>query len=118
MTVLEKALEDGGVNVCINGKSYAFKKAKEVMEFLNKTYKEEILDDVEKRYLRNIVRPFYDKVISVRKNNYYSGNDEEYIVIDVCDDSAIILPNFKKGSMYTGMKCERDYTLEELGIEK
>ena len=118
MTVVEKMFKDGAHVLYFNEKQYKFNNAKEYMNFLNKTYKEEILDDVEKRYLRNIVRPFYDKVISVRKNYYYSGNDEEYIVIDMCDDSAILLPNFKKGSMYAGMKREKDYSLEELGIKK
>ena len=72
----------------------------------------QILDNVEKRYLENVIRPFKDKVTSIEKLNYW---DDEYINIDMCNE-ATDLPNFKKNTMYKGMKIGKKYTLKELGL--
>lgn len=74
----------------------------------------EILDETEKRYLKSIIRPFKDKVRHISKETTSGG--EYYIYIDLDDDS-ISLPNFKKGTMYNGMKDNKEYTLKELGLD-
>ena len=74
----------------------------------------EILDDTEKRYLKAIIRPFKDKIRRISKETALGG--EYYIYIDLDDDS-ISLPNFKKGTMYNGMKDNKEYTLKELGLD-
>ena len=74
----------------------------------------EILDDTEKRYLKSIIRPFKDKIRRISKETTFGG--EYYIYIDLDDDS-ISLPNFKKGTMYNGMKDNKEYTLKELGLD-
>ena len=79
-----------------------------------------VLDEAEKRYLTNIIKPFRDKVISIA--NYYEesiGNN--YIEIEVkqnyCHENQYVsLPYFKSGTMYKGMEEYKKYTLEELGL--
>lgn len=74
--------------------------------------KKEILDKEEKRYLSNVIRPFRDKIICIIKHR---DINKEYIEI-VLDSEYIMLPYFKKKSMYKGMKLEGRYNLEELGL--
>ena len=81
----------------------------------------EILDKEEKEYLSTVIKPFRNRVESIQKK-YYSG--KEYIKIKIksktqnnsslIDD--ILLPYFKQGTMYKGMKLQKEYTLKELGL--
>ena len=73
----------------------------------------QILDNAEKRYLENVIRPFKDRVISVIKENDFG---EDYIKIDLNNGDIASLPNFVKGTMYKGMRSEKKYTLKELGL--
>lgn len=75
----------------------------------------EILDDVEKRYLSAVIRPFRKRVDSVMKISDPLSYDKEYIFIKLDEDS-FSLPYFKIGTMYQGMELEKVYTLEELGL--
>ena len=74
--------------------------------------KEEILDETEKRYLANIIRPFRGKVETIKK---VAGN-KEYISIELKDEASIDFPYFKEDAMYKGMKKDKKYTLKELGL--
>ena len=74
--------------------------------------KEEILDETEKRYLSNVIRPFRDKVEGIKKGSYA----REFIKIYIKEDEPIILPYFEKGTMYKGMKKNKEYTLKELEL--
>lgn len=78
-----------------------------------------ILDDIEKRYLEGVIRPFKDIVKCIRK--IYNGYCE-FICISVkynkkrgMDDN-IMLPFYEIGTMYKGMDVNKEYTLEELGL--
>lgn len=73
---------------------------------------EEILDETEKRYLSNVIKPFRDKVKAIKKISY----SREFIRIYIKEDEPIILPYFEKGTMYKGMKENKEYTLKELGL--
>lgn len=73
---------------------------------------EEILDETEKRYLSNVIKPFRDKVKAIKKISY----SREFIRIYIKEDEPIILPYFEKGIMYKGMKENKEYTLKELGL--
>lgn len=75
--------------------------------------KEEILDDIEKEYLRTVIKPFRDRVRYIKKNDFIKY---EYISICVEKDNTIIFPNFKKGTMYKNMEIDKKYSLEELGL--
>lgn len=77
-----------------------------------------VLDEAEKRYLTNIIKPFRDQVIAIAKR---SANYGEFIDImidegDLGDCGNIYLPYFKPGKMYEGMKVNREYTLDQLGL--
>lgn len=84
----------------------------ESIYWLFKEYKEPILDDVEKLYLKILVNPFRDKVLYIQKASI--GTDNIRIVIK--NDNPINLPCFQKDTMYKGMKAWEKYTLEDLGI--
>lgn len=74
--------------------------------------KEEILDETEKRYLASVIRPFRNKVEAIRKD----ACNKEFISIELKDEVSINFPYFKKGTMYKGMKENKEYTLKELGL--
>jgi len=76
--------------------------------------KEEVLDETERKYLADVIRPFRDKVKYIYKGQEW-GNIKEFIHIELKKD-ALDLPYFKKGTMYKGMEIHRNYTLEELGL--
>ncbi len=88
---------------------------KENMQWLLEEYKEQILDDVEKKYLSAVIKPFRDKVKYMLKNSC----NEEFISIVLEDKERreyFNFPYFKKGTMYQGMEAGKEYTLEELGL--
>lgn len=79
--------------------------------------KPEILDEVEKRYLRGVIRPFRDKVNTIRKtNNEMNSKDNQCIIITFKNDLNMDFPNFEPNTMYKGMEEYKEYTLEELGL--
>ena len=78
---------------------------------------DEILDSTEKKYLAAVIAPFRDKVKNIAKID--KDNGQQYICI--CHYGGlytenITLPYFKSGTMYVGMKSNKVYTLEELGL--
>lgn len=78
--------------------------------------KETVLDDVERDYLKSVLKPFKKKAYYVVKLPSKMGLQEEYICAYVGKD-AFVFPNFKKGTMYKNMELRKNYTLKELGIE-
>ena len=83
-----------------------------------------ILDDIEKKYLGNIIKPFRNKVIGITKYDYSTNGEYihiklkrtispvDYFVPLECID----LPVFKRGIMYKGMELDREYSLKELEL--
>ena len=84
------------------------------IEWLLSEYKEPILDEVEKRYLRGVIRPFRNMVAFIKKTCNCVGF--QWIEIAVKGNKTIVLPGFRNDEMYKGMKLEKEYTLEELGL--
>ena len=79
--------------------------------------KPEILDEIEKRYLRGVIRPFRDKVKTIRKtDNTMNGKDNEYLTITLKEETNMDFPNFEPNTMYKGMELYKEYTLKELGL--
>ena len=78
-----------------------------------------VLDEVEKEYLGNIIKPFRKNIITIRKTDYY---EHEYIEIfiyrpgEIVSCEAISFPYFNKGEMYKGMEIDKEYSLKELGL--
>lgn len=71
-----------------------------------------ILIEKEKEYLSAVVKPFRDEVKHISKNKY---DDEEWIQIRTKSGLAL-LPPFKEGLMYNGMKVGKEYSVKELDI--
>lgn len=83
-------------------------------------YKEPILDEVEKRYLENVIRPFRNRAntITIRKHRNF---DRECIELRIFSlkwviQESMFFPSFEEGTMYKGMEANRAYKLEELGL--
>ena len=77
--------------------------------------KVEILDEVEKRYLRGVIRPFRNNVEVIRKL-FSPTKGKYYIQIRYKNESPTNLPYFESEEMYKNMKTDSFYTLEELGL--
>lgn len=110
------------------GDEYAWVNNKEIFnkDFLNLEVEieaKDILDKVEKEYLENVLRPFKNRKIKIRKD-IFCNNEYEYILINIkCPASnnylnyeCITMPCFKKGKMYRNMELNKEYTLKELGL--
>lgn len=76
--------------------------------------REEILDEVEKKYLANVIKPFRHKIKSIMKRSEYGSLC--YIKICIKNGDAAYFPCFKENSMYKGMEPNREYSLKELGL--
>lgn len=76
--------------------------------------REEILDEVEKKYLANVIKPFRHKIKSIMKRSAYGSLC--YIKICIKNGDNAYFPCFKENSMYKGMEPNREYSLKELGL--
>lgn len=82
-------------------------------------YKESILNEEEKEYLNNVIKPFKNRVCYIIKYESTGFNNEEYI--QICGksyDRYIKLSTFVRGSMYNNMKLAKGYSLKELGLDE
>lgn len=79
--------------------------------------KKPILDEVEKEYLSNVIKPFRNRVEFIVKR---SIQKYEYIEISYREINtfvgAVCLPIFKENTIYKNMKINEEYTLEDLEL--
>ena len=79
-----------------------------------------ILDNAEKRYLENVIKPFRDDAVFIMKHQSLREGVEQIIIgykSDLLDARFYFsLPPFKRGDMYEGMESDLKYSLEELGL--
>lgn len=80
-----------------------------------KIIKKPILDDAEKEYLTNVIKPFRDKISYICKSQTVISKSE-WIRLVLKADLCIEFPCFENGTMYKGMEVGKKYTLEELGL--
>ena len=85
----------------------------DILEWMAQEYREPLLKPEEKKYLREVIRPFREEVIAIEKLETHTG--EEYILILFKDDG-MHFPSFRKDTRYKGLKLEKRYTPEELGL--
>lgn len=84
----------------------------------------EILNDDERKQLRQIVKNLIDDKIKVRwikkvKNLYKPTEHKEHILIyyaELTDTWFIDWTDFEEGTRYKGMEEGKQYTIEELGL--
>lgn len=88
---------------------------KRLREWLLEEAKEPILDDVEKKYLSAVIKPFRSRVKYIVK--IISCDEfEQCIEIAFYNGYCTYLPYFKANTMYKGMEVNKEYSLEELGL--
>ena len=87
---------------------------KKFLEWLEEEYKPEILTEKEKAYLSAVIKPFRKRIEYIEKCIFSA--ETEYVLISMKTNETVNFPNFGRKSMYTGMKENRRYTLEELGL--
>lgn len=92
--------------------------ADDILEWMSRPYKEPILEEDERNYLSNVIKPYKNKVTGITKVKDEYKENMRYIRITVrsVGTEYINLPWFKENTMYKGMKDLKDYTLEELGL--
>ena len=120
----------GDLNECINPNSvfphisWKDKKATLIEDILNDK-QPSILDEVEIRYLKGVIRPFRERVVGVRKTKINSRYEDSYYTITIFYKDEYInnyitpinLPSFSvASSMYKGMEEDKVYSTKELNI--
>lgn len=85
--------------------------------WLEQEYKPPILDEKEKEYLSAVIKPFRKDVKYIKKCSFVLNNEyTECIGIYFQNNEVLLFPSLKKDNMYKGMKTNKEYTLEELGL--
>lgn len=87
----------------------------DILEWMAQPYKKPILDEVEKKYLSAVIKPFRKKVKHIAIWDTCNGS-KQFVHIKLYDEDCTNLPNFKPNAMYKGMELHKEYTLEELGL--
>lgn len=103
----------------LNNKGICFENCKEckerAMKWLLEEYSDTILDDAERKYLSAVIKPFRNRVTSIEKrDDIYE--EKRWILIVVGHKENVNLPHFRKATKYKGMKVDKKYTPEELGL--
>lgn len=83
-------------------------------KWLEGEYKPQILTEKEKAYLSAVIKLFRKNIKYIAK--YTFSTEAEYVKICLNCNDYIVFPNFKRGTMYKGMKTNKEYTVEELGL--
>ena len=83
------------------------------LKWLLEEYEEPVLDEVERKYLSDVIKPFGHRVSYIVKRMNGSGY---YIAIILNNFDVMNLPYFTRNTMYKGMKVGRQYKLKELGL--
>ena len=84
-------------------------------KWLLEEYEEPILDDAERKYLSDVIRPFRKEVDTISKFQTWN-NTQQYIYIALKSQHYCTLPFFPKSTMYKGMEGGKHYSLKELGL--
>lgn len=84
-----------------------------ILDWMAQPYREPILDDVERKYLSEVIRPFKGDVDYICKRLNHGGY---YIAIVSNGSDVTKLPYFPNNEMYKGMELDRRYKLKELGL--
>ncbi len=90
-------------------------KMKKFLNWLAEEYKEQLLTDKEREYLKAVFKPFHDENLYITKKGHIDGS--QYLIVKfIKSNDFMTFPYFERGTLYKGMEGYHDYTLEELGI--
>ena len=92
-----------------------------IVKWLFSEYKEPVLDEEEKAYLRAVVKPFRSRNVHICKQSCYMNCYYLRITLNPLENDyqgdCVNLPKFKRDAkMYKGMETNKSYSLEELGL--
>ena len=87
----------------------------ESLEWLNQEYKEPILDDVEKKYLSAVIKPFRKMIAYIVKAQDFDDG-KQCIRIILQNGDGMHFPYIDDDAMYKGMEVNKEYSLEELDL--
>lgn len=88
----------------------------DILDWMAQPYREPILDDAEKKYLSEVIKPFLSKIKYIAKFKSACSEDKQYIHIGFYEGDGLTFPYFKENSMYKGMELSKAYTLKELRL--
>lgn len=77
--------------------------------------REEVLDETEKKYLAEVIRPFRKRIQFIQKKKEITEINP-YIRIVCEDNDKLVFPYITDNSVYKGMEVNKKYTLKELGL--
>lgn len=92
---------------------------KSVVKWLLEEYSEPTLDNVERKYLSAIIKPYKNYVTGIAKvnSNEKKGKCNIRIIVNKYGEHEYVnFPLFEENTMYKGMKENKVYTLKELGL--
>lgn len=98
---------------------------KKIIRWLLEEYKEPILTDKEKAYLKNVIEPRRDEIVYIKKTGFYKGMKKDYCCVSVYSKNLFsnvgshwtLLEFLTTEDMsFEGMTIDKKYTLEELGL--
>lgn len=78
--------------------------------------KRPILNNKEKIYLENALRPFKNRIKNLAKVETPIGIDGYFIGVHFTDGEIMVFPRFPEDKMYKGMELYKEYSLKELGL--
>ena len=76
---------------------------------------EPILTEEERKYLSVVIKPYKEDIEYIVKLGGVVTNNE-FLFISVKDSGYLNFPLYEKGTMYRGLKLDKEYTLEELDL--
>lgn len=92
----------------------------DILDWMAQPYKEPVLDDVEKEYLGAVIKPFRNRIryicLDLRISDYYQIRIVLTPISKERYTEVLVMPTFKKDTMYKRMKLFKEYSLEELGL--
>lgn len=77
--------------------------------------KEEVLDETEKKYLTEVIRPFRKRIQFIQKKKEITEINP-YLRVVFENNDKLVFPYIADNSMYKGMEVNKKYTLKELGL--
>lgn len=97
------------------GKSLDIVKVERPVKYETVFEREEVLDETEKKYLAEVIRPFRKRIQFIQKKKEITEINP-YIRIVCEDNDKLVFPYITDNSMYKGMEVNKKYTLKELGL--
>lgn len=89
--------------------------ADDILDWMAKPFKGPILDEVEREYLKAVIRPFRKMIAYIVKAQDFDDG-KQCIRIILQNGDGMHFPYLDDDEMYKGMEVNKDYSLEELGL--